>query len=257
MGGVSMFETGQAGRWRQPAWSPRAATATRSFALLGAVVLSSAGCALGEVIVRESQPPEITSGTPAAAVLYVTGDPEVAERGTTLRMTAHGGSDEVVVLEVKPGERIIAQAAAMPGDYVVTDSEGECSARVSLAESRETDVVLTMPPAQPCQIAIVGDHVAGELPHPWFGAASITLAGPAFPSATLEIRSLDSPPNPAPPAGVAEPDRGGHFYVTGLPQGRYEATITSDVGRIGSATFQIGAGAQAEVSVLVQPQATP
>jgi hypothetical protein len=254
---MSMFETGQAGRWRQPAWSPRAATTTRSFALLGAVVLSSAGCALGEVIVRESQPPEVTSGTPAAAALYVTGDPEVAERGTTVRMTAHGGSDEVVVLEVKPGERIIAQAAAMPGDYVVTDSEGECSAPVSLAEGRETDVVLTMPPDQPCQITIAGDHVAGELPHPWFGAASITLAGPAIPSATLAIRSLDSPPNPAPSGGLAEPDRGDHFYVTGLPQGRYEATITSDGVKIGSATFQIGAGAQAEVSVLVQTQATP
>lgn len=220
--------------------------------------MSSAGCALGEAIVRESQPPEITSGTPSAAVLYVTGDPAVAEQGVTLRMTAHGGSDEVVVLEVKPGERIIAQAAAMPGDYVVTDSDGECSAPVSLAEGRETDVVLAMPPGQPCQITIAGDHLAGEGSHQWFGAASITLAGPSVPSATVEIRSLDTPPNPVPAGGVlAESDRAGHFWVTGLPEGRYEATITGDAERIGSVTFQIGAGAQAEVSVVVQPQATP
>ena len=76
-------------------------------------------------------------------------------------------------------------------------------------------------------------------------------------SGSSAIRSLDSPPNPAPSGVHAEPDRGDHFYVTGLPQGRYEATITSDGVKIGSVIFQIGAGAQAEVSVLVEPQETP
>lgn len=219
--------------------------------------MSGGGCALGESIIRGSAPPVIDDETPAAAVLYVTGDPAVAAQAAALRMTARGSSDEVVVLEVKPGERIIAQVATMPGDYVVTDSEGECSAQLSLAEGRETDVVLTMPPGQPCRFTIAGDHLAGELPHPWFGAASITLAGPAVPSATLEVRSLDSPPNPAPSGMRAEPDTADHFYVTGLPQGRYEATITNDGVKIGSATFQIGPDAQAEVSVFVEPQATP
>jgi hypothetical protein len=219
--------------------------------------MSGTGCAMSEVIVPGSQPPEITSGTPAAAVLYVTGDPEIAQQGVTLRMTAHGGSDEIIVLEAKPGDRIIAQTAAGPGDYVVTDAEGECSVPVSLAEGRETDVVLTTPPGQPCRIAIAGDHLAGELPHPWFGAVAVTLAGPSLPSAILEIRSLDNPPNPAPAGVRAEPDRAGHFYMTGLPQGRYEATITSNEERIGSSAFEIGAGAQSEVSVLVQPQASP
>jgi hypothetical protein len=100
--------------------------------------------------------------------------------------------------------------AAMPSDYLVTASDGACSAAVSLAEGRETDVVLAMPRGQPCQITIAGDHLAGEPPHPWFGAASITLAGAAVTAASVEIRSPDSPPNPAPAGVRAEPDRVGH-----------------------------------------------
>jgi hypothetical protein len=221
------------------------------------VAMSGAGCTMGDLIVQGSAPPDARDGTPAAALLHVTGDPPTSLQGATLLMTPRGGNDHLIVLEVEPGERIIAQAASMPGKYVVTDSEDECAVAVSLQAGRETDVELTKPPGQPCQIVIVGEHLAGELPHPWFGAASITLAGPAVPSATVEILSLDDPPNPVPGPGRAEPDSGDRFYVTGLPQGRYVATITSNEGPIGSATFEIGVGAQAEVSVVVQPRATP
>ena len=158
---------------------------------------------------------------------------------------------------VDPGERIIAQAAAMPGDYTLTGSDGQCSLPVTLVEGRETDVVLKMPSSGPCQIVTAGNHVAGDPPHPWFGAVAVTLAGPWVPSALMVVRSLDNPPNPPPPPVPGDPDSRGHFYVAGLPPGRYEATITSNGERIGARVFEIGAGSEAETSIEVQPQAAP
>jgi hypothetical protein len=216
--------------------------APRLLAIMSAVTMLSAACS-----------PAISIGTPVAAGLYLTGDPAVATVGLTLRMTG-GGNEVVATLAFEPGERIVGLASAMPGDYTLADEDGTCSLAVALLEGRETDVVIQATGSGPCRLAVAGEHPSGEGPHPWFGALVATLAGPPVAAATLEVRSLDAPPNPVPPPVAADPDDSSRFYIDSLPPGRYEAQVRSMGTVIGTQAFEIGTGPRAEVSVEIQPQ---
>jgi hypothetical protein len=152
--------------------------------------------------------------TPGAAFLYIRADEAAAEAAEFQLRSADGES--VHVVRVLPGERVIAQHASLGGNYTVEVQPAGCSLDVTLTGGSETDVTFT--DAAPECLELAGTHEAGAMPHPFFGALTLTVTGAGATQPVAELSSLDSPPNPG--LGIIEADETGRYYVTDLPPGR-------------------------------------
>jgi hypothetical protein len=127
---------------------------------------------------------------------------------------------------------------------------------VQLEAGAELDVIVALPGAgrPACALAAGGSHVPGAAGHPLFGALFASFPATGAPDdLRLRVRSLDTPPNPAPDPVEDEVDRPGMFAVYDLPQGVYEAQVTGGGIVLGSAEFVVGIDADAEPRIDIAP----
>ena len=146
-----------------------------------------------------------------------------------------------------PGEKVIAQHASLAGDYTVEAHPAGCSLVVRLTGGTETDVTFTGA-AQEC-LELAGTHEAGAMPHPFFGALSLTVTGAGGTQPVVELSSMDSPPNPG--LGIIGADETGSYFVTELPPGRYQVQVHDAKGKLATESFVIGTGAESTVDLSI------
>jgi hypothetical protein len=202
--------------------------------LLAASTAVAAGC----------QPP--SDGLPSAAILHVESE-EPAATSIRLRLVGADG-DALEVLSISAGERVVTQHAALPGTYTLEARPLDCSLEVALIAGSETDVVFVNGAGRDC-FEPAGSHTAGESPHPYFGALSLVLTGTGSRRPSVELVSLDRPPNPG--GRNLEPDEAGRYFAQNLPQGRYEIRVQDADGLLATEAFEIGSGADASVNVVI------
>jgi hypothetical protein len=195
-----------------------------------------------------------TNVTPAAAMIYVTGEPVAATSARSVQLV---NADQAVLAEVTfaPGERIVAQLSAMPGTYTLRDGGGACTLGVTVDGGQESDVVLDQT-GDGCNLTVVATHVAGEGPHSFLGTLTVTLEAPAAAGdAAVKLRSLDDPANPVP--GPVRADESGRYFIESLAPGRYEVQVIEGGAVVATEDVEIGTGAQAEVSVAIEVSVSP
>ena len=185
--------------------------------------------------------------TPSAAFVFVGADEPAAQPMTVQLLSSDG--EAIEVLNVMPGEKIIAQHASSAGNYTLQAPPTGCSIDVTLIAGSETDVAFMESAVSDC-FELLGTHVAGDAPHPFFGALSLALTGAEPTLPVVELISLEQPPNPG--RGVlAAPDEPGTYFAPDLPPGRYEVLVRDGGRLLASEVFEIGIGAQASVDLVI------
>ena len=196
--------------------------------------------ALGVLSACQPQP----DVTPSAAFIHVSA---AEPAGSDIRLELVGSDNESVsILDANPGERIIGQHASLPGLYTLRVHSADCSIEVDLESGLETDITMDQGAPENC-LAVAGSHVAGEAPHPFFGALSLTVTGVGARSSVVELVSLDLPPNPV--GRVLTADETGEYFVPDLPQGRYEVRVHDGATSVATESFTVGAGPAASVDL--------
>jgi hypothetical protein len=183
---------------------------------------------------------------PGPASVRVVGDPVVASRPLIVALTRDGFRREA---RVATGERIRAEFNVSQGGYRLIGGDDACSVVLELAPSNEADLVLRLPPDGGCELLLTGTHPFGAVRHPDGELGSVSTQVPLGRIGgvlTMDLRSLDDPPNPVPDAVTV--DEGGNLIVDGVVPGTYEARLLQDGEPI--ATAQVVVDAQGRSSPL-------
>ena len=197
-----------------------------SGAWLAALLL--AGCELLLPQPPPTVPPAGEEHQPRWAGLWLTADPAIAEAPLKVELLDPDEPRFRREERFAEGVRVLAEFPVSAGRYRLVAQDGACSTDVDLAPERHTDMLMELTEDAGCSFAVVRVH-GDEFVHPSTGWVDVTVRPPGD-GLVVEIRSLDEPENPAPPA--ATPDEGGVARFDGLIPGRYEVTLVRDGARV-------------------------
>jgi hypothetical protein len=159
---------------------------------------------------------------PGPADVRIDGDPQVAAGPARIRIEQEGFAREALI---GAGERIQAQFDVSTGVYRIVVVPDRCALMVELARSTETDVVLTLADDASCSLRQLRQHAWGEFEHA-FGSQGVVSAEVPIDlgnDVSMDIRSLDDPPNAVPPADSV--DESGLLLLEGVLTGSYEVRL--------------------------------
>jgi hypothetical protein len=217
----------------------------RRLGFLGTIAAFVAAC--GGVTplptVSVAPPPEDTAEVvpneqmAAYASVRVDGDPSVATAPFRLGIR-QGTFREAVTIAVN--ERIYHEFGVGEGAFTLTVDDDRCVLPVHLAPETETDVLLRFADDGTCAMAVARQHPFAQAHGSAMGSVSAQVPEGIGPGViTMDLRSLDDPPNPVPPPD--EVDESGLLILFDVPTGAYEARLLVDGSPIATARVSVDA----------------
>jgi hypothetical protein len=179
---------------------------------------------------------------PASAAVRVDGSPLVASRPVVIRIETPAFANETLI-EVH--QQIHAEFAVSSGDYRLSADKGRCVLPLTLAPDTETDVTLELSDDGTCTLVPLRQHPYEAFDHatsPGDVSAQVPVA--LGPDVTMDIRSLDDPPNPVP--GPDTVDESGLLILTPVPTGRYEVRLLVSGAVVDTQTVEVDAEGRSE-----------
>lgn len=101
---------------------------------------------------------------PGPGYLHIEGEPIVAERTRTVRFVGSDMEESGVSARVGPGDRIVIDGVALPGEHGLSVDGVSCVGRFPVAIDQEIDLVLHLT-ADGCLVSTLGTHAAGAASH--------------------------------------------------------------------------------------------
>ena len=161
---------------------------------------------------------------PASAAVRVDGVPLVASRPVIIRIEQPGFADERLIAA---NERIQASFGVSSGAYRLSADQERCVLPVALAPETETDVALELRDDGTCGLVQLLQHPYEAVDHEGsMGDVSAHVPVALGSDVSMDIRSLDDPPNPVPEPDVV--DESGLLIISGVQTGRYEVRLLVD-----------------------------